>query len=80
MLAGSGQSLRGRNPEKGGMDQGVRWAAGDAQRDRDLAAGALIALAGCGSSSKPAYCSDRTNLENSIKNLPSATSILVFTA
>ena len=39
-----------------------------------IAAGALIALAGCGSSSKPAYCSDRTNLENSIKNLPSATS------
>ncbi len=35
------------------------------------AAGMLIALAGCGSSSKPAYCSDRTNLENSIKNLPS---------
>jgi hypothetical protein len=33
----------------------------------------LIALAGCGSS-KPAYCSDRTNLENSIKNLPSSVS------
>jgi len=31
----------------------------------------LIALAGCGSS-KPAYCSDRTNLENSVKNLPSS--------
>jgi hypothetical protein len=28
----------------------------------------LIALAGCGSS-KPAYCSDRANLENSIKGL-----------
>ena len=39
-----------------------------------VAAGALIALAGCGSSSKPAYCSDRTNLENSVKNLPSVTS------
>jgi Protein of unknown function (DUF1269) len=38
------------------------------------AAVALIALAGCGSSSKPAYCSDRTNLENSIKNLPKVTS------
>ena len=37
-----------------------------------VAAGALIALAGCGSSSKPAYCTDRSNLENSIKNLPSA--------
>jgi hypothetical protein len=34
---------------------------------------ALIALAGCGSS-KPAYCSDRTNLENSVKNLPSTVS------
>jgi len=33
----------------------------------------LIALAGCGSS-KPAYCSDRTNLENSVKNLPSSVS------
>ena len=38
-----------------------------------VAAVALIALAGCGSS-KPAYCSDRTNLENSVKNLPSVTS------
>ena len=38
-----------------------------------VAAVALIALAGCGSS-KPSYCSDRTNLENSIKNLPSVTS------
>ncbi len=36
-----------------------------------VAAGALIALAGCGSSSKPAYCTDRTNLENSIKGLTS---------
>jgi hypothetical protein len=39
-----------------------------------VAAVALLALAGCGSSSKPAYCSDRTNLENSIKNLPKVTS------
>ena len=39
-----------------------------------VAAGTLIALAGCGSSSKPAYCTDRTNLENSVKNLPSVTS------
>ena len=29
---------------------------------------ALVALAGCGSS-KPAYCSARTNLENSVKGL-----------
>ncbi len=35
-----------------------------------LATVALIALAGCGSS-KPGYCSDRTNLENSIKGLTS---------
>jgi hypothetical protein len=31
---------------------------------------ALIALVGCGSS-KPAYCSDRANLENSVKGLTS---------
>jgi hypothetical protein len=34
------------------------------------AAAAVVALAGCGSS-KPAYCGDRTNLENSIKGLTS---------
>ena len=38
-----------------------------------VAAVALVALAGCGSS-KPAYCSDRTNLNNAVKNLPSVTS------
>jgi hypothetical protein len=32
---------------------------------------AMIALAGC-SSSKPAYCTDRSNLENSVKGLTSA--------
>lgn len=31
------------------------------------AAVGLIALAACGSSSKPAYCTDRANLENSVK-------------
>jgi hypothetical protein len=35
-----------------------------------VAAVAIVALAGCGSS-KPAYCSDRTNLQNSIKGLTS---------
>ena len=35
------------------------------------AAIAVVALAGC-SSSKPAYCTDRTNLENSVKGLTSA--------
>ena len=32
------------------------------------AAAAVIALAGCGSS-KPGYCTDRTNLQNSVKGL-----------
>lgn len=36
------------------------------------AAASVVALAGCGSS-KPAYCGDRTNLENSIKGLTSLT-------
>jgi hypothetical protein len=35
------------------------------------AATAVIALAGC-SSSKPAYCTDRTDLQNSVKGLTSA--------
>jgi hypothetical protein len=35
------------------------------------AATAVIGLAGC-SSSKPAYCTDRTNLQNSVKGLTSA--------
>ena len=35
---------------------------------------ALAAAAGCGSSSKPAYCEDRTNLGNSVKSPPSAAS------
>jgi hypothetical protein len=34
------------------------------------AAAAVVALAGC-SSSKPAYCTDRTNLQNSVKGLTS---------
>jgi len=33
---------------------------------------ALVAATGCGSSSKPAYCSDRSNLEQSVKDLPSS--------
>ena len=36
------------------------------------AAVGLVALPGCGSS-KPAYCTDRTNLENSVKGLSSLT-------
>ena len=34
-----------------------------------VAAIAIVAFAGCSSSSKPAYCTDRTSLENSIKGL-----------
>ena len=32
----------------------------------------VVALTGCGSS-KPAYCADRTSLENSVKGLPGLT-------
>jgi hypothetical protein len=35
------------------------------------AAATAVALAGCGSS-KPAYCTDRTDLQNSVKGLTSA--------
>src|ERR1700746_3568030 len=35
------------------------------------AAATAVALAGCGSS-KPAYCTDRTNLQNSVKGLTSS--------
>ena len=37
-----------------------------------VAAVALPAAAGCGGSSKPSYCSDRSYLENSVKGLTSA--------
>ncbi len=43
-----------------------------------VAAGTLIALAACGSS-KPAYCTDRTNLENSVKGLTSLNASSVST-
>lgn len=36
-----------------------------------LAVVVAIAVAGCGGNSKPAYCSDRSNLENSVKGLTS---------
>jgi hypothetical protein len=38
-----------------------------------VVAGALVVVAGCGSS-KPAYCTDRSNLENSVKGLTSLSS------
>ena len=31
----------------------------------------LVMAAGCGGSSKPAYCKDRSNLESAVKDLPS---------
>jgi len=34
-----------------------------------VALAAVVLLAGCGGSGKPAYCSDRSNLESSIKGL-----------
>ena len=37
-----------------------------------VAAATVVTLAGC-SSSKPAYCTDRTNLNNSVKGLTSLT-------
>ena len=33
-----------------------------------------VAVAGCGGSSKPSYCSDRSDLENSVKGLTSTAS------
>lgn len=36
-----------------------------------LIAAGLVGLAGCGGSSKPAYCSDRSSLESSVKGLTS---------
>jgi hypothetical protein len=49
------------------LSKGVRLPAATAL------AGALVALAGCGSST-PEYCSNRTDLQNSVKDLPSTVS------
>jgi hypothetical protein len=38
-----------------------------------LAAALLAAVAGCGGSSKPAYCSDRSDLQSSVKGLSNLT-------
>ncbi len=46
------------------------WLPARAVRIICIALVGLVALAGCGSS-KPAYCSARTNLDNSIKGLTS---------
>jgi hypothetical protein len=45
-----------------------------------LVATCAIVVAGCGSSSKPAYCSDRSNLESSVKSLSIPTSSSDVTA
>ena len=37
-----------------------------------LAVAGVIALAGCGDSDKPAYCSDRSDLQDSVNGLPDA--------
>jgi hypothetical protein len=55
-------SVSARQAHHGGVGWGVCVAC--------IAAVGLVALAGCGSS-KPAYCSARTNLENSVKGLTS---------
>jgi hypothetical protein len=46
-------------------------AAGWTARSVVVAALVIVALAGCGGSSKPAYCSARADLENSIKGVTS---------
>jgi type IV secretory pathway VirJ component len=45
----------------------ARWTV----RSVCIAASALVVLVGCGSSSKPAYCSARADLENSINGVSS---------
>jgi hypothetical protein len=59
LVAGS-ISARQAHPGDAGWSTRVVW----------IAVVGLVALAGCGSS-KPAYCTDRSNLENSIKGLTS---------
>jgi hypothetical protein len=55
-------SIGARDTRRGGARWSVRAAC--------IVVAGLVALAGCGSS-KPAYCSARTNLENSVKGLTS---------
>lgn len=50
------------------------WGIGDGSRSWriaicGLAAGAVLAVGGCGGSSKPAYCTARSNLESSIQGV-----------
>jgi hypothetical protein len=59
-----GHTARGADP----ADRRARWTRGSLAVA--VVAG-LVALSGC--SSTPAYCSDRTNLQNSVKGLTSLT-------
>lgn len=56
-------STSARRIDHGVARRGVRVAC--------IALASLVALAGCGGSGKPGYCSARANLENSIKGLTS---------
>jgi hypothetical protein len=47
-----------------GYRMGSRWALASC-----VAVLGVVALAGCGGSSKPAYCTNRANLESSVKGL-----------
>jgi hypothetical protein len=67
------RALNGISPERSRDAAGRAWVPVPVAMLAAVALVALVALAGCGSS-KPAYCSDRTNLENSVKNLPSSVS------
>jgi hypothetical protein len=57
-----GMSIRPVRSRAGRVDTWARAAVAL------VAVAGVVAMAGCGSS-KPAYCTDRTNLENSIKGL-----------
>ena len=78
------ESRRRHHPERVKSSSAVDSRSGDRLCSRALKAGFRITLivtvalavaalvaAGCGSSSKPAYCSDVTNLQNSVNSLKS---------
>ena len=50
----------------------MRWLLGTHRRAPRLLVTSASAFAGCGGS-KPAYCTDRSNLENSVKGLADLT-------
>lgn len=63
-MSSRASSTHSRTPATPGHRGARRWAC------LTIAALATTSLAACGSSSKPAYCADRSDLENSIKELP----------